>query len=114
MSDLSVVAPPFFTSFGLRLRPPFLDEVCWPTHTLGLTTGEHKNGSDDNRPVYPGVAATGAPHPPANPPDREGRRPLGEPIPYDLIRQIVSHRKKQNLAKLSAKAKKRKRTTKGV
>ena len=30
------------------------------------------------------------------------RFPLDQPIPYDLIRQIVSHRKKQNLAKLSA------------
>lgn len=42
------------------------------------------------------------------------RFPLEEPIPYHLIRQIVSHRKKQNLAKLSAKANKRKRTTKGA
>ena len=36
------------------------------------------------------------------------RFPLDQPIPYNLIRRIVSHRKKQNLAKLSAKSKKRK------
>jgi uncharacterized protein YdhG (YjbR/CyaY superfamily) len=35
------------------------------------------------------------------------RFPLDKPIPYDLIRRIVSHRVKQNLAKVAAKAKKR-------
>lgn len=35
------------------------------------------------------------------------RFPLDKPIPYDLIRRIVVHRAKQNLAKRTAKAKKR-------
>jgi len=34
------------------------------------------------------------------------RFPLDEPIPYDLIKQIVSYRRKENLAKIAAKSKK--------
>lgn len=37
------------------------------------------------------------------------RFPLDEPIPYDLIKQIVLHRKQQNLSKAPAKAKQQRR-----
>ena len=33
------------------------------------------------------------------------RFPLDEPIPYDLIKQIVSYRRKEHLAKAAAKSK---------